>query len=147
MPKVRKALQYVQRDMNLDRPLLSQSFLTDGSSLFVERYGHLINDSEAGQTAMRELLQGSLQRIERGEDGLAQRLFPWFHEPGEPRTVEIDARRAFGRVVVAGTGIPAETLAARFRANESIAAIARDYRLKPGQVEAAIRWELNASAA
>jgi hypothetical protein len=39
LPKVRRALDYVQRQFRLDRPLINQAFQTDGLDLFVERYG------------------------------------------------------------------------------------------------------------
>lgn len=52
------------------------------------------------------MLEASLERVERDPKGLAERLFPWAREPDEPREVELDPRRAFGKLVVTGTGIP-----------------------------------------
>jgi len=45
LPKVRKALDYVQRRFQDEHPLINQAFQTDGLDLFVERYGELINAS------------------------------------------------------------------------------------------------------
>ena len=142
MPKVRKALAYVKKELGRDRPLIEQEFLTDGVNLFVERYGSLISASEHGQEAMRNVLRQSLERVERDDRGLALRLYPWLHEPGsEPRVVEIDPNRSFGRLVIARTGIPTEAVAERFRAGESIADLAADYGLGNEQIETALRWE------
>lgn len=144
LQRVRKALRFVERELDTARPLIEQEFLTDGLDLFVEYYGKLVNASRAGQTEMRSLLEASLERVERDPRGLAERLFPWAREPGEPREVEIDPRRAFGKLVVSGTGIPTAIIADRLRAGDTLAHLARDYRLKLDQVGAALRWELGA---
>jgi uncharacterized protein (DUF433 family) len=141
---VRKALRFVESELDIAQPLIEQEFLTDGLDLFVEYYGKLINVSRAGQTEIRSLLEASLERVERDPKGLAERLFPWMREPGEPREVEIDPRRAFGKLVVAGTGIPTAVIADRLRAGDSLVHLARDYHLKLNQVGAALRWEIGA---
>jgi uncharacterized protein (DUF433 family) len=146
LQRVRKALRFVERELETSRPLIEQEFLTNGLDLFVEYYGKLVNASRAGQTEIRSLLEASLRRVERDPKGLAERLFPWTREPGEPREVEIDPRRAFGKLVVAGTGIPTAILAGRLRAGETLGHLARDYNLKLDQVGAALRWELGAQA-
>ncbi len=146
LQRVRKALRYVERELDLARPLIEQDFLTDGINLFVEKYGKLINASKQGQTEMRELLEASLERVDRDPKGLAARLFPWSREPDEPRGVEIDPRRAFGKLVLTGTGVPTAIIAERMRAGESIHHLARDYRLPSEKIETAVRWELGAQA-
>ena len=146
LQRVRKALRFVERELDTPRPLIEQEFLTDGLDLFVEYYGKLVNASRAGQTEIRSLLEASLQRVERDSKGLAERFFPWTREPTEPREVEIDPRRAFGKLVVAGTGIPTAVIAGRLRAGETLGHLARDYNLKLEQVGAALRWELGAYA-
>lgn len=143
---VRRALNYVEEQSGLDRPLINQDFLTDRRSLFVEQFGRLVNASKQGQVAMRRLLDASLERIERDPQGLALRLFPWSGGPEEERAVEIDPRRSFGRLVIAGTGVPTAVIAGRMRAGESIEHLARDYKLPQSKIEAAVRWELGVQA-
>jgi uncharacterized protein (DUF433 family) len=133
--------------MGTARPLIEEQFHTDGVNLFVEEYSRLINVSEAGQVAMRTVLTGCLKRIERDPQGLVVRLFPYLREPSEQRFVEVNPRRAFGRLVIAGTGIPTEILAERFVAGDTIGALAQDYRLRPEQIEWALRFEQGAKAA
>lgn len=145
LQKVRKALRFVQDELELKRPLIEQEFLTDGVDLFVDRYGRLINASQVGQVAMRKLLEASLRRIERDPRGLADRLFPWSKDPAERRVVEIDPRRAFGRMVITGTGVPTEAVAERWRAGDTIPDLSRDYRLDQNVIEDALRWELGGS--
>ena len=145
LQSVRRALRYVEQQMQEPRPLITQAFLTDGKDLFIERYTQLVNVSETGQLSL--LLARCLQRIEADPEGFATRLYPWYLQPDEPRVVEIDPRRAFGRLVLAGTGIPTESIAERFRAGESTGSLVEDYRLTQDQVEAAIRWEHRGEAA
>ena len=139
---VRKALRYVEKELDLDRPLIEKEFLTNGVDLFVEEYGHLINASQKGQLAIKKLLEQTLRRVERDPKGLVARLFPWSRSPDEPKDVEIDPLRAFGRLVIAGTGIPTEIIAERIRAGDTIAHLAEDYRIDRDKIEAAVRWEL-----
>lgn len=149
MPRVRRALDYVRTELGVTRPLLEEQFLTDGVDLFVDRYSSLslINVLGAGQTTLRALLVGSLKRITRDERGVALTVYPWLREPGEPRSVELNPNRAFGRLVVADTAIPTESLAERFRAGDSVDLLAEDYHLERAQVEAALRWEQCAPSA
>lgn len=77
LPKVRTALDYVKRQFHIDRPLIDQTFRTDGLDLFVERYGDLINASREGQQAMKEILSIYLPRIERDSKGLPIQLYPF----------------------------------------------------------------------
>jgi uncharacterized protein (DUF433 family) len=142
LQKVRKAVAYLRQEMDVERPLIDEDFFTDGADLFVERVGALIQVSREGQAAMREILEKSLTRIERDPKGLLLALYPWAHKPDEPKAVEIDPRRAFGKLVISGTGIPTAEVAARMSVGESVDELADDYRLPRDRIEAALRWEL-----
>jgi uncharacterized protein (DUF433 family) len=142
LQSVRKALRYVEKERGHERPLVEQDFMTDGVDLFVEEYGKLINASQPDQILMREMLAATVKRVEFDAEGLALRLFPWANDLAEPRHVEVDPQRAFGRLVVAGTGVPTDVVAERFRAGDSVDHLAEDYGLARDKVEAALRWEL-----
>jgi len=147
--KVRRALDYLKVRFPSRHPLVDQGFETDGLNLFVEKYGKLINISEAGQLAMRNVLEAYLRRIERDEAGLAVRLFPFTRrrELDEPRVVVIDPRVSFGRPVLVGTGIPTSVIAERYKAGESTDQLADDYGRPRLEIEEAIRCELEVQAA
>ena len=49
----------------------------------------------------------------------------------------------FGKPVIAGTGIPTAVLAERFKAGESVQALAEDYGAEKTAIEEAIRVELD----
>ena len=145
--KVRRSLDYVSRELDTCRPLIEEQFSTDGVDLFVERYGKLIAASQAGQLALRELLEASLTRIERDATGLATRFFPWSHRPDEPRVVSVDPRVSFGRPVLIGTGIPIESILGRFRAGDSPEDLSADYQVPTPRILDLVRWALGPAAA
>ena len=146
MPKVRSALRYTARELGAQRPLIEETFYTDGIDIFVEKFSTLI-DATDGQKVMKSVLAHSLKRVDRGTDGRVLRLYPWLLDPEEPRTFEVDPDRSFGRLVLAGTGIPTEIIAERFRAGESIDSLATDFGMKQDRIEQALRWEQRAPSA
>ncbi len=145
---VRAALEYVAREFGSRHPLAQQQFETDGVNLFIQKLDKLINVSQDGQLAMRELLRSHLQRIEHDTAGLAIRLYPFtrLEHAQQPKAVVIDPRMSFGRPVIAGTGIATAVIAERYMAGESIAELAKDYGRELTEIEEAVRCELREAA-
>ncbi|MEH1949477.1 MAG: DUF433 domain-containing protein [Nostoc sp.] len=141
--KVRDALDFIEEKFQVSQPLAGERFRTDGVDLFIERYGSLVNASKRGQTEMKDALNAHLQRIEPDDTGLAIKLYPFTrsHEEDNPRFVVMDSRIAFGRLVIAGTGIATRVLAERYQAGDSIDDLAYDYDCDRLAVEEAIRCE------
>ncbi len=149
LPRVRKALDYLRETFRLKRPLVEEQFATDGLNLFVERYGKLLNISQEGQYAIRELLESHLRRIERDRSGLPIKLYLFTrkHNMNEPSAVVVDPAVSFGRPVLKGTGIATAIIAERYKAGESIDSLAEDYDRPRAEIEEAIRCELVLEAA
>ncbi len=148
LPKVRRALDYVHRQFRVEHPLINQAFPTDGLDLFVERYGELINASREGQHAMKEIIGVYLKRIEWDSKGLPIKLYPFTRDTqaetapvSDPRVVVMNSAVSFGRPVIAGTGIPVSSIYERYRARDSVADLAKDFRLDTSAIEEAIRYE------
>src|ERR1700733_2926500 len=148
LPKVRNALDYVRRQFRIERPLIDQAFQTDGLDLFVERYGELIAASRDGQRAMKEIIGVYLKRIEWDAQGLPIKLYPFTRETqadaapaSDPRVVVMNPTVSFGRPVITGTGIPVSFIYERYLAGDSVADLARDFRLEISAIEEAIRCE------
>jgi uncharacterized protein (DUF433 family) len=143
LDKVRKALDSVQQEFSMPHPLARVEFQTDGVNLFIESVRKLINASESGQLAMREMLKHLLERVELDEEGVAARLFPYTRSSDEdgPKAIVIDPRISFGRPVLVGTGIPTAILAERYKAGDSIDDLAYDYDCDRLKIEEAIRYE------
>jgi uncharacterized protein (DUF433 family) len=147
--KVRAAVAFLERHYNSRHPLVEHQFETDGLDLFIQKAGLLINLSQAGQLAIREVVTSYLRRVERDVKGLPIRLYPFTRkrEPEEPRAVMIDPLVSFGRPVLAGTGIATAVLAERFKAGESVEELAKDYGRTALDIQEALRCELPLEAA
>lgn len=150
MPRIRKALDYLSSQFGSEHPLAEHDFETDGVDLFVEQLGNLINVSQSGQLAMKEVFELFLKRIERDEQGLARQLFPFTRTAqniNDPKIVAINPRVALGKPVISGTRIPTSIIAERYKTGETISNIAKDYGRKQVEIEEAIRCELELKAA
>jgi uncharacterized protein (DUF433 family) len=149
LDNVRKALAHIWQTFPSPHPLADHRFETDGVSLFVERYGRLVDVSEAGQTAMRKVLEQHLSRIERDRNKAPLRLnlLTRKRDSNEPEVVVIDPAVSFGRPVLKGTGIPTAVIAERYKAGESVKELAEDYGRKSLEIEEALRCELPLAAA
>lgn len=147
--RVRKAIDYLKKQLDSRHPLAEQRFVTDKVDLFVEMFGQLVNISQEGQLAIKELIEAHLRRIERDCFGLPIRLYPFTRQrkPDEPKIIVIDPHISFGRPVLAGTGIATTIIAQRYKAGESIEELAEDYGRSRSEIEEAIRCELWLDAA
>lgn len=148
LPKVREALAFMQAQMNTPRPLVEQSFQTDGVNLFVDELSSLVNVTREGQIEMKELLLAHLQRIDRDPAGLPIRLYPFTRTGTQEREapVQIDPTIAFGRPSLRGRAVPTAVLADRFKAGEPMTELASDFDVTVEVIEDAIRCELDRAA-
>jgi uncharacterized protein (DUF433 family) len=146
LPKIRQALDWVNKRLKMPRPLAEARFATDGVNLYVEHISQLIAADKGGQLAMREIIDAYLRRVERNPQGVPIKLYPFTRK--EPttdteRTVVIDPAIAFGRPVLAGTRVPTAVLADRFKAGDGLQDLADDYRTTSQTIEEALRCELD----
>lgn len=143
-------LQQLRRDVRelrrlhpqVRHPLADLDLSTLRRSIFVDTAEYLTNVSRGGQLAIIDVLRPFLERVERNPNGVV-RLFPLTRkDPSKsPRLITIDPRVAFGRPVIAGSGIPTAVLHERWKAGDSVAALAEDYDRTPDEIEEALRCE------
>ena len=147
LPKVRKALGYLRRTFNTDRPLADEEFATDGVELFVEKFGALVGATQAGQMQLREVILDRLKYVRRDTSGTPEKiiLFPASKDSVAAASVVIDPRLSFGRPVLDGVGVRTSILAERFKSGELIDELAREYEASPEAIQNAIRCELIAA--
>jgi uncharacterized protein (DUF433 family) len=138
---IRTSVEFVRSKMHAKRPLLTEDFYTDGVSLLVEKWGRLVDASKQGQLAMRDVVEGSLERVVRDEKGIVAKLYPYRADVKEARVIELDPRRALGKAVVAGTSVPVDVLSARYRAGDTIERLAKDYAIEKSKVAAVVAWD------
>lgn len=143
MDALRRALQYAEKKLDIDRLLLSPELRTDAGKLLLQRYGSLIELSASGQMAMRHLFNEHLARVEWDQWKFPVRLYP-FASSGVPvanRPIAIDPQIAFGRPVIALRGVSTGAIAGRIDAGESAADVAADYDLSEREIEEAVLYE------
>lgn len=148
LQRVRRAMGYLKKTSGSLHPLVEKALETDRHDLFIREAGKLVNVSSHGQLAIESVVAMYLSRIEWDVAGIARRLYPFTGKamPDAPRSIVIDPSLAFGKPVLAGTSIPTQVIAERFKAGESPEALAQDYGRDHVQVWEAIRCELELAA-
>jgi uncharacterized protein (DUF433 family) len=143
MDALRKALNYAEKALDIDRLLLSPELRTDAGKLLLERYGKLIELSASGQIAMRHMFNEHLARVEWDNWKFPVRIYPFSSSsaPASNRPIAIDAQIAFGRPVIASRGISTGAIAGRIDAGETAAELAVDYDLSEREIEEAVLYE------
>lgn len=141
--EVRKAIDYAEKSLDVERLLLRRELSSKGGELFLERYGQLINLSASGQLAMRDLLQAYLRRVEWDTKGWPLRLHPFLTgtAAADDKTIAIDPGIAFGRPIVARHGVSTTTIAGRIDAGEGPRDVAADYGMSEEDVRVAVLYE------
>ena len=118
---VRKAIAFATKSYKVERLLLSPELRTHVGDLLLDKYGELVNLTKSGQLAMKKILEAYLKRVEWDQADLPTRFYPFVtSDTGENRKViVIDARRSFGRPIVARRGISTAAIVDRIDAGES----------------------------
>jgi len=140
---LRKALQYAEKALSIERLLLSAELRTEAGRLLLDRYGELIELSASGQIALRHIFKEHLDRVEWDEWKFPVRLYPFSSSsaPIDSRPIAIDAQISFGRPIIVSRGISTGTIAERIDAGETAAELAADYDLTERDIEEAVLYE------
>jgi uncharacterized protein (DUF433 family) len=138
--RIRSASAFIHKEMRTEHPLADVDTQTDCVDIYVEYLGRLVNVSSP-QSVLRPLVEQHLQRIERDEAGLANRLYPITREAGGPKIVLIDPARRFGRPVLASANVETAAISERFIAGEAASELAADFGIEEREVEEAVRFE------
>lgn len=150
MPVVRNAIEFLKEDAGVKRPLAELQLFTDRMDLFVERFGDYMSASGSMQLQASHIVQGYLERIERDSLGAPMKLYPLLRslksDPEQRSVIEIDPNIAFGRPVLAHTGIPTAVLVQRWQAGESMVDLAKDYDQPLAAIEEVVRSESQRAA-
>jgi len=140
LSEIRAAREYLQKNFNSSYPFAEFKFKRYGRSLFTEdtnsRPYRLFKANAGGQLAWDELIGPILKEFDYEHDGIAVR---WHVAGPDLPIIIIDPRISFGAPSVRGT--PTWIIKGRYDAGESDSAIAEDFRLKVGDVRAALKFE------
>jgi uncharacterized protein (DUF433 family) len=140
---VRQAITYAEKELEIDRLLLSPQLRSRAGQLFLERYGELINLSLSGQIAMRHVLEAHLVRIEWDAHQFPVRLHPFVSReiPDPSMPVVIDPTVQFGRPIVTGHGISTAAIVARIDTGERPEEVAADHAMTADEIAHAVLYE------
>jgi len=143
MQRIRRALQVYGETEKTAHPLLDRRLETDGASLFLHDGNDYWNLNRSGQMDFPQILAAYLQRIHRLDDGQIV-YFPFIasEDANEPKSIQMTPAVAFGRPVLARTGVSADVIVGRFRARETITDLAEEYGVPPAMIEDCVRLEL-----
>jgi len=144
--KIRRGVEYLREKTGESRPLLKFVFSTHGQNLFVESMGgqplkNPLNVSKHGQYAFGKILKKYLKRIERDAQGFPTVLYPM--KAGHVTSAKVISIHPFissGKPSLRKSGVMAEVIWLRKKEGEKVAALARDFRLKPSEIKAAIKY-------
>lgn len=136
------AIENAEQALRTDRLLLREEMNTSGRDMVLDGLGKLYELSGSDRLAIRQMLSASLRRIERDDDGLPARLYP-FAPRGVPdnRTIVLDPGTAFGRPTIAGSRIATATVVARLDAGDQLESVADEYGLAAARVVDAVLYE------
>ncbi|MEZ4396646.1 MAG: DUF433 domain-containing protein [Candidatus Krumholzibacteriia bacterium] len=142
LKSIRTAIRYVERELKIGRLLLSPELKAGAGSLFVERFGQLIDVSQSGQLAIQDILKSYLRRVV-WEDAEVAAFYPFLATGLDipDQSIVIRPDRSFGKPTLANGGISTAVITDRFDAGESIEALADDYSLGPDAIRSAILYE------
>ena len=143
MQRIRRALEAYSETEKTLHPLLDSRLETDGAYLFLHDGDEYLNLNRARQMGMPQILSAYLKRIDRLDNGNIV-YFPFIasDDADEPRTIQMTPGVAFGRPVLAETGIAADVIAGRFRARDTISELAEEFGVSLAMIEDCVRWEL-----
>lgn len=148
LPRIYSALEDVRKEFDSKHPLTEKRFATEGINYLMTRFQGLRPASEFRRSAIRELIRVYLSRIEYDPAGIAIRFYPFTRkiDLNESKGLVIDPYVSFGRATIRNTGISTGLIAERYRAGDSLDALAQDYGCKKTQIEEAVRSELALAA-
>jgi uncharacterized protein (DUF433 family)/DNA-binding transcriptional MerR regulator len=147
LQRIRRALdeyrEEYRRTEYSDHPFLDPRLEAKGIHLILPEGDEYLNLNRPRQRGIPQILSSYLRRIDRTVDGEFH-FYPFIvgEDPEEPRSIQITPTIAFGRPVLAKTGIATDVIAGRFRARDTIADLAEEYGVSPALIEDAVRWEL-----
>ncbi len=143
--RIREAESVLRTTTGHDRPFATDDIWAEKSrprDIFGEMSAALLVATRHGQMAFTTLFEEHLINVSGltfDERGVAN---TWTPRPD----IRLDPKIQFGRPCIVGTRIPTSDLAGMVTGGDSVEYLARSYRLKPEQIEIAVKWEAELAA-
>jgi uncharacterized protein (DUF433 family) len=146
LQSIRRAVECLREKFDEDRPLLRCVFDTCGQQIFVQSVAGKslkdpLNVSRYGQYGFGAILKKYLRRIDRDANGNPTRIFPMKVGAGrQKRNIVIHPFLSAGKPSLSKSGVMVEVIWRRKKDGESITNLAKDFRLRPSEIKAAIDY-------
>lgn len=139
---IRQCFERAVQEVKDERPFSTRRFRTDGKTIFLEiidgvREGELL-DLKHRQGVFQRVVEPSLHGLEFDAD-IVSRWYP-------VKTIVLDPARAFGRPIVAESGVPTETLSEAVEVEGSPERVAELYALPVAAVRDAVAFQQRLAA-
>lgn len=143
---LRKAHGIARRRYDIEHPLCTRSFVTDGSHI-IEEIAEVSDDIAyeevvQGQRVFPKVIQPFLRELEFADDDQLVRWWPL----GKERAVVLDPCRQFGQPITARSGIATDILREAVTAGQTVEEIADWYEVDVVAVRDAIEFEQGLAA-
>ena len=131
-PKIKLAHEQHSRLLKTKYPFAHAELMSDGKRIFYELDRSLLEMDEKQQFSFTKLVAPYCKKIDFQEKThLAERFWPL----GKKHQIVVDPHHSFGRPVISGTNITADTIINMLKAGESPEFIATIYELDKKEVE------------
>lgn len=135
---IHRARRDAQTFTGLEHPFVTHRLLVAGRRLYMDLADAMQTLGEAGQTALREVIEQVGEELEFDNEGLAARWWP----AGKDRHVVVDPRLRSGVPTVEGTGLATSILYDCYLAEGSeLSAVAKLYGVDAQVVQDAVNYE------
>ena len=137
---IRYAIEFAEEKYDIDQPLASLSFKTDGKEVLidaVENDGQLtsLKKGVAGQKVFSVIIEQSLKDLEFE----GNRPVRWW--PNKTKQIVIDPKRAFGDPILVESGISTKILWDEYKVFENLKYLSKTYEVPENIIKQAINFE------
>ena len=140
LKSIRHCLAYARECVNDPRPFSTQSFQTDGRTIFLDSANHAgaseLLDLKKQQYVLKQVIERSLKDLDIEGDAVVR----WRPFRGKDSII-IDPARAFGQPVASAYGVQTIALAQAVTAEASLQRVAKIYEVPVGIVRDAVKFE------
>jgi uncharacterized protein (DUF433 family) len=143
MPAVRKALEYVRRELGIERLLIDPRLRAAPGKMFLKRYAELVELTRSGQHVIERVWDSHLDAVVQDPSGVPFKLYPWLPDRTQPpkRSILIDPAVSFGRPMTSSRGIATSVLADLYDAGSSLDELTAEYGITQQEIEDALAFE------
>lgn len=141
MQRIRRAVEVLTAQGELEHALASRKLYTDGADVLYD-YGRREDDGlseltvvRSGQRVFRDVIDQYLRRITFGDDWATELVLPITPKP----LLRVRPAIAGGEPLFISSGAPLSAVVSRHAAGEKVSSIARDFDLRPSDVQTALR--------